>query len=414
MWRNRNLDLLIGSLLVSRAGDTFTFLALAIRVDSLYTDPTQSARSLGVVLMAFALPQLVFGLFAGTLVDRWDRRRVMIVADVARACLIPLLVFLRSPSDILWAAALAFAVSTFSAFFYPARTALLPAIVKDEELMAANSWMQVGETVARLAGPILAGLVIGLWGGDVAFFFDSASFAGSSLCLFLIWGVESKAKTAGVGSGASAWKDLQEGVRYALGNRLLQAVTIGIALALLGIGGVDVLIVPFTRFAFNAPPEALGLLMTVQGAGMLVGGLLIGAFSQRWTPVKIAVASTALLAIGLAAFGMAPSYLIGLMVVPVFGFALPPLNASLQTLLQTDIPGEMLGRAGALVEMASSSAYMLSMAAAGPVSSVVGLRHTYVLSGGLVMAAAITLAWLLRSHQVGSRIPAVESVALEH
>lgn len=413
MWRNRNLDFLIGSLVISRAGDTFTFLALAIRVDSLYTDPTQSARSLGIVLMAFALPQLVFGLFAGTLVDRWDRRRVMIAADLARAALIPLLVFLRTPGDILWAAVLAFAVSSFSAFFYPARTALLPAVVEDEELMAANSWMQVGETVARLVGPILAGMVIGLWGGNVAFLFDSASFVGSALCLFLVWGVESKVQTASAGGSASAWKDLVEGVRYALGNRLLQAVTIGIALALLGIGGVDVLIVPFTRFAFNAPPEALGLLMTVQGAGMLVGGLMIGAFSNRWSPVKIAVASTALLAFGLGAFGMAPSYLVGLMVVPVFGFALPPLNASLQTLLQTEIPGEMLGRAGALVEMASSSAYMLSMAAAGPVSTVVGLRHTYVLSGVLVMTAAVTMAWLLRSHQAGSRIPAVEPVVIE-
>lgn len=413
MWRNRNLDLLIGSLLVSRAGDTFTFLALAIRVTSLYSDPAQSTKALGVVLMAFALPQLVFGLFAGTFVDRWDRRRVMIAADLARAALIPLFIFLRTPADIGWAAVLAFAVSTFSAFFYPARTALLPALVADRELMGANSWMQVGETVARLVGPILAGAVIGLWGGDIAFLCDSGSFLGSGTCLFLIWGVESKALKASVESGPSAWKDLQEGVRYAARNRLLQAVTVGITLALLGIGAIDVLIVPFTKFAFNAPPEALGLLMTVQGGGMLAGGLLIGAFSQRWTPVKIAVASTAVLALGLAAFGMAPSYLVGLMLVPVFGFALPPLNASLQTLLQAEIPGEMLGRAGALVEMASSSAYMLSMAAAGPVSSVVGLRHTYVLSGGLVMAAAVTMAWLLRSHRVGSAIPAVEPVVIE-
>ena len=160
MWRNRNFGMMVASLFISRAGDTFTFLALAIQVDSLYSDPKQSAGALASVLIAFALPQLVFGIFAGTFVDRWDRRRTMIVADLARAALIPGFLFLHSPADLPWAMGLAFAAASFGAFFYPARTALLPSLVQQDELMQANSWMQVGETFSRLAGPILAGVVI--------------------------------------------------------------------------------------------------------------------------------------------------------------------------------------------------------------------------------------------------------------
>jgi DHA3 family macrolide efflux protein-like MFS transporter len=396
MWRNRNFDVMVASIFISRAGDTFTFLALAIQVDSLFSDPKQSAGALASVLIAFALPQLVVGLFAGTLVDRWDRRRTMVAADLARAALIPGFLFLHSPADIPWAMALAFAVSSFSAFYYPARTALLPALVPDDELMQANSWMQVGETLSRLAGPILAGVVIGAWGSHPAFLVDSASFVGSALFLAAIRGVKTREAVDTSSNLSSAVDDLRAGVRYAMGSRLLQGITLGLVLALLGIGGVDVLIVPFTRFAFNAAPEALGVLMTAQGVGMVVGGLLAGVLARKLSPLVISVSTMLVLGVAVAAFGMAPTYLAGLLILPWAGLALAPLNASLQTLLQQGVPGNMLGRAGALTEMASTTAQLVSMGGAGGMAALVGLRPTFVIGASLMGLGALAMGGLLR------------------
>lgn len=397
MWRDRNFGMMVASLFISRAGDSFTFLALAIRVDSLYSDPKQSAGALASVLIAFALPQLVFGLFAGTLVDRWDRRRTMIVADLARAALIPGFLFLRSPADVPWAMALAFSASSFGAFFYPARTALLPALVKEDQLMQANSWMQVGETMSRLVGPILAGLIIGSRGSGPAFLVDSASFVGSAAFLMAIRGVKTRERATEGGGAPSAVSDLRAGVRYAVGSRLLQGITLGLVLALLGIGGVDVLIVPFTRFAFHAAPEALGLLLTMQGIGMIAGGLLAGGLARKFSPLFIAVASMVLLGAVMAGFGMAPTYLVGLLLMPWAGLALAPLNASLQTMLQQGVPGNMLGRAGALTEMASTTAQLVSMGGAGGLAALVGLRGTFVLGGVLIAVGAGGMGALLRA-----------------
>lgn len=408
MLRNRNFGMMVASLFISRAGDTFTFLALAIQVDSLYSDPKQSAGALASVLIAFALPQLVFGLFAGTLVDRWDRRRTMVVADLARAALILGFLFLRSPADVPWAMALAFATSSFGAFFYPARTALLPSIVEDDELMQANSWMQVGETFSRLAGPILAGVVIGTWGSRAAFLVDSVSFLGSGLFLVAIRGVRTRAVDALEGSITSPIEDLRAGIRFALGSKLLQGITIGLVLALMGIGGVDVLIVPFTRFAFHAAPEALGLLLTAQGVGMVAGGLLAGVLARKLSPLAISIASMLVLGAVMAGFGMAPSYLVGLLLIPWAGLALAPLNASLQTMLQQGVPSNMLGRAGALTEMASTTAQLASMGGAGGMAALVGLRPTFVLGGALIVLGALAMGGLLRV-RAPSGMPAVSA-----
>jgi DHA3 family macrolide efflux protein-like MFS transporter len=408
--RNRNFNLMVASLFISRAGDTFTFLALTITVDSWFDDPGRAAGALAAVLMSFAMPQLVFGLFAGTLVDRWDRRRTMVIADLARAALIPGLFFLRSPADLPWALALAFSVSTFSAFFYPARTALLPALVAGDQLMQANSWMQVGETLSRLAGPVLAGVVIGAWGSRPAFFVDSVSFIGSAACLAVMGGIQTRVDRTKDAGLSSPVEDLRAGIRYALGSRLLQGITLGLVLALLGIGGVDVLIVPFTRFVFNLAPQALGLLLTLQGIGMMAGGLIAGWLGRKVPPVVIAVSSMVLLGVAMAAFGEAPTYLAGMLIIPWAGLALAPLNASLQTILQQGVPGHLLGRAGALTEMASTLAQLISMGGAGAMAGWAGLRMTFVLGGGLIVLGAASMGTLLRGGGISpARVPALQA-----
>jgi MFS family permease len=400
MLRNRNFAMLWLAQVVSAAGDTFSFLALTIRIDSFYSDPGESARALGMVLIAYALPVLLLGIFAGTLVDRWDRKWVMVGSDLARVLLAPAYLLVRSPADLPLAFVAAFAMASFSVFFYPARTALLPNIVKDEELMTANGWMQVGQTVARLAGPILAGIVVGLWGTSVAFLVDSASFLLSGLFVLGIVGVttrvikEAEAKQ-------SAFAELREGVRFATTSRLLQGITMGIGVAMLGLGAVNVLFVPFLRHAFNVRPEALGGVQAAQGAGMMIGALAMGGLGKRISPLTVSVIALVILGLGIGLFGLAPAYVFTVVLMPFIGVTIPPINAALSTMLQRGVPRDMLGRAGSVMDMAITLTNLISMGAAGWLGSLIGLRETFLLGGALIIVGGLAMGWILRKEEAG-------------
>lgn len=415
--------LLWSAQLISGAGDTFTFIALAVTIDNLYPDPGESARALGLVLIAFTLPQLVLGLFAGTLVDRWDRRWVMVVSDVLRALFVPFLVLLNGRADLPWVVGLGFAISTFSAFFVPARTAIMPSLVSEDDLMQANGWMEFGYTIARLMGPILGGLVVTSLGKNAAFMIDATSFFLSALLLVGISGVVTKARArplervaesgapleAGLMARAlpertgrsSTWEDLVEGVRYALGSRLLQGITLGFAVVMLGNGAVQVLFVPTLRRIFNASPTGVGAIMTVEGGAMLVSGLLIGAWGKRIAPRLMSVLSLVLYGLGVSLFGLAPSYWIALAITPLVGLTVPPINAGLQTLMQQGVPKAMLGRAESVADMAVATAQLASMAAAGWLGDQLGLRGTFLLGGGMMALGGVVMGFLLHEMPAG-------------
>lgn len=395
MRRNKNFILLWVSQCISGAGDTFTFLALSLKVSDFYTDPGDSVRALSGVLIAFALPQLLLGLFAGTLVDRWDRKKVMIASDITRALIVPSFLLINTPADLPWAMVIAFLASSFSVFFYPARTALLPVMVEEEDLMTANGWMQMGLTISRLTGPVLAGVIIANWGVEIAFAIDSVSFVISGAILFGITGIKTKVLRHQSYS-KSAWSDIKEGVQFALTSRLLQGVTLGLSLAMLGLGAVNVLFIPFMRHVFHAPPQALGGVQTAQGVGMVVGGLLIGTLGKRLRPLMVAIAAMLVLGLTVVVFGFSPSYGFVFFVMPVAGLALPPLNASLQTMFQRGVPQYILGRAGSVLDMTVTLANLISMGAAGWLGELIGIRQTFVFGGVMLLLGGVAMGWMLK------------------
>jgi DHA3 family macrolide efflux protein-like MFS transporter len=398
MIRNKNFRLLWLAQIISAAGDTFSFLAIAIRIDDLSNGPGESAKALSLVLIAYALPTLLLGLVAGTFVDRWDRKRVMVVSDVARALIAPGYLLLQSSADLPIAIVTAFLLASFGVFFYPARTALLPSMVDDDELMSANGTMQLGNTIARLAGPALAGAVISVWSVRAAFWIDATSFLISAVLVLGIRGIVTQVATAKEAQ-QSTLQDLREGIRFAVQSHLLQGITLGIAVAMLGIGAVNVLFVPFLRDAFDAEAAVLGGIDTAQGAGMLLGALSMGVLGKRFSPLRISVVAMVGLGLGIGAAGMAPALGLIVAAMPLIGFTLPPLNASLSTMLQRGIPDGLLGRAGSVMEMASSLTNLISMGLAGWIAGVVGLRETFVLAGAIVLIAGIVMGWILKAEK---------------
>jgi len=147
--------------------------------------------------------------------------------------------------------------------------------------------------------------------------------------------------------------------------------------------------------------------MTVQGVGMLVGGLAISRLGNRLSPLRVAVASMLMLGAGIALCGSAPAYGVLLIIIPFVGLSLPALNASLQTLLQQGVPQEMLGRAGAVTDAAITISQLVSLAGIGWVASLIGMRQTFIVAGAFIAIGALALRWTL-----GGREAQVKPVAL--
>ncbi len=181
VFRNRNFSLLWTGQLISTMGSALSSLAASIYVFRV----TNSALSVGLMLIATAAPSLFVGLFAGVFVDRYDRKKIMIAADIARAVLavlIPVLV----PFGIGWLYVLVALTSAIGQFFDPAHESMLPEVASDEELAAANSLIAISSFGSTAVGFAMAGLIASAADISWAFYLDAVSFVASAICVYLI------------------------------------------------------------------------------------------------------------------------------------------------------------------------------------------------------------------------------------
>jgi MFS family permease len=169
---------------------------------------------------------------------------------------------------------------------------------------------------------------------------------------------------------------------------------------MLGIGAVNVLFIPFLRHTLGASPEAIGGVQAAQGVGMLLGGFVIGSLGKSISPRSVSVGSMILLGVGVGLVGLSQIYGTVLLIMLLVGFSIPPLNAALDTMLQRGVPREMLGRAGSVNGMATSITNLVSMGAAGWLSTLVGLRETFLLGGAIVLLGGLAMGWMLRGHNI--------------
>ncbi|MFL5648212.1 MAG: MFS transporter, partial [Chloroflexota bacterium] len=181
VFRKRDFRLLWSAQLVSTIGTALTDLAAGILVFNL----TGSAAAVGLMFVATALPTLAIGLIAGVFVDRYDRRKIMVIADLLRAAIVVSIPFLIQINIALLYLAVA-AVSAISQFFNPANDAVLPEVATDEELAAANSWIMISSFGSTSIGFALSGLLATAFDINWAFWLDALTFLFSAALLIRV------------------------------------------------------------------------------------------------------------------------------------------------------------------------------------------------------------------------------------
>ena len=287
--RNASFLLLWAGQFISQIGDRLAALALPWLV---YTT-TGSALGTGAVFALYTLPYVLFGAFAGVAVDRFDKRRLMIAADLIRAALVLAVPFVAERS-LPAVFVLSFAISTAAVFFDPAKLAILPEIVPPGRLLRANSLLSTGENLTEILGWALAGALLASVSTAAAFELDAITFAVSAVALTLMR-YRAPARAAAERSARAFWHEMREGFSFLRHDRGLRANTIMILVCVAGLGASYPLTFLLAVEVLDGGTGAFGALEAVVGAGYLAGSLAVLAFAPRVRKGRLMIGGLALM-----------------------------------------------------------------------------------------------------------------------
>jgi MFS family permease len=402
--RNRNFALLWSGGLISMTGDWMLLVALPIYV----YQATGSALATGAMFAAGLVPNVLFGSVAGVFVDRWDRKRTLVFGNTLLALsVLPLLVVPQT--GWLWVVyAVAFVQSCFGVFNEPAENSLLPALLGDERLVSANSLNATNNNLARLAGPALAGLVVGWFGLVGVVVVDAASYLVSAALVSLISARSAperpeEAPPADAGGAAAAfsgvWREWAEGLRLVGTGRVLLTVFVVGAVTGLGEGVFLALFPPFVRVALGGGALELGWLMSAQAVGGVLGGLVVGAAAARLSPPRLLGSGAVLFGLIDLAIFVYPSFVqsiaVGLALFVLVGVPAAGMLAGLQTLLQTSAKDHLRGRVFGALGTTQALLMLAGTLLGGALGDAVGIVPVLVVQGGAYVAAGILVLVLL-------------------
>ena len=383
--RIREYRLLWLGQLVSEAGDGLTNLTLLLLVNAL----TGSTAALAGMAIVLAIPPLTIGLLAGTYVDRFDRRRIMLASDLLRAVVVLGFILVGSAANLWLLYVLAFVQSAVGTFFAPARGAVIPRVVPTSGLLAANSLAQATRVVSGVVGAAAAGLIVGVAGTFwPAFVLDAASFLASFVIISRLPGAAGRIEAAG-DAAAGVGGALLVGLRTIARSRVLVTTIVTLAVSMLGLGAVNVLFVPFVVDILAVGPAWLGPVELAQSSSMILASGLIAILARRLSPSAIVTIGTAGVAVTIALAGTVSAIWQLLFLMFVVGWFIVPLQASIVTILQTSTPDAERGRVMAVLQAAMSAASVLSMGFAGIAGDIVGIREVFVLAGAITGVGAV-------------------------
>jgi len=356
----------------NRFGDQVRVAGLAL----LAAQSTDSAVWLGVVIACNYLPWLLFGLVSGAAVDRLDKRRAFVVADLCRAALCGLLVVsvFAGTVHVLVLAAFAFVLTSLQTVSDSSFTAMLPRIVDRELLAEANSRLSAAQGVAGhfLGAPVGGALFV--VAHAFPFLVNGLTLA---LATVLVLRVRVPDDTGGalrdLRVGALA-RDVADGLRWFRDNRAVAAYGYAVGVMNFASAGVQATLVLYCVHELGLPQGVYGLALAAWGGGAIVGNLLAPVALRRVDQVSLAMAaqSCQIVGYGLLAFGGgAPAMFVGL---ALNGFGAGNWNVTATAAIQAASPVDMLGRVGSVLRMVSFGTAPLGAVAGGVLAEVVGLR----------------------------------------
>jgi len=374
---------------ISHVGDSMQQTA----VSWLLYDLTQSPLQLGLNGIFRAVPLILLGFFGGTIADRFDRKRLLLVTQIILMVLALLLGFLVHsgqvrPWHVYLFTLLAAIVRSVDA---PSRQALVPMLVPRSVLpnaIALNSMLWKGTI---LIGPSLAGIAISTVGTEGAFYANGLSFLAVVVALLLM-----KTSAAGSRRQDRFMKEMRLGFNFVWTQRMILAIMTMEAFS--SIFGLDsAMMTIFARDVLHAGASGLGFLQSARGLGAILGSGLLMSFVNTRSQGKILLSSAIIYGTSFALFGLSPYFFLSLVLIFIAGAADTMWGATRSTVLQMNTPNELQGRVMGIFSLSSRGLSPLGQVETGLVVPVLGARETTFFGGLVILSVALLTAWRVPS-----------------
>ncbi|MDH6307295.1 DHA3 family macrolide efflux protein-like MFS transporter [Dysgonomonas sp. PFB1-18] len=364
---------------------------------------TGSAEVLAYAMIAVLLPFIILGLFTGVYVDRWDRKRTMILADSFVAlCSAALGILFYLDITPLWLIYILLALrSAGSAFHVPAMQASVPLLAPESELMRIAGINQMIQSISNIAGPALGAILISLLDMTYVMMLDvlGAIIACTSLLFVVIPNPEKKEDVE-----PDVWLEIKEGIRHLFMNK-------GITYLMLAVIGITFFIVPIsalyplmTTSYFGGNAYQMGLVETAWGIGMLVGGAFL---SLKFMKTANKVLSMNIVAIGLGItywiMGVLPTsgFVLFVLLTAISGIAGSVYWSSFTVILQTKIDPAALGRVFSIYDSVSLLPTIPGLLATGLIAERIGLLNAFIIAGVATLIIGIIALFVPAIQELG-------------
>jgi MFS transporter, DHA3 family, macrolide efflux protein len=353
----------------------------------------------GAIGLANAAPTILLGLLGGVLVDRLDRKMVMIVTDLLRAAALFSLLLVNNDPGRLWLFVLALGVTgAAGTLFYPARASALPAIVSKTTLATANALLEAGFVIALVLGSLLSTALIAAVGANFAFGFNGVAYAFSALMIVLIRIPKRKVfSEEQQATFRQVWEELRDGLSYMWRTRSMRYI-MGLSVMVgTSIGAVLILALEYLVKGLGLGEGAFGPVIAILGVGIVIGGVLIKRLSRFLPTNRLVGAAMALNGLAVLGFIVQPSYLVVCIFTALIGFSVVVARAVLGTLVQAIPPEEYRGRVQGAFNLIFSAPLALSVGAAGVLLQVFNRNEWIVFAGfgaALILTAILAVVML--------------------
>jgi DHA3 family macrolide efflux protein-like MFS transporter len=381
VFRNRSFTLLWSGEFISTTGSALTSLAASILVYRL----TNSALSVGLMLMASALPSILFGLVAGVFVDRYNRKMILIASDLIRAVLSFLIPFVI-PYNILWLYVIIMFSGAIGQFYNPAHESVLPELASDEELASANSLMAISSFGSTAIGFAASGLIASRFPIEWAFFLDAISFVFSAACVMFI--PIAPMQVEGKTNVATVINNLKAGGRYLFESSMLRSLFIVLVPIFASFGLWNSLLLPFAIRALHATTFEYGLQEGLTSVGFVLGSLVMARLGDRLREGQWVVISYLGMGVVGIYYGFISSVPLAIGLVIVSGFLNAPSAIARRLVIQRNTQREVRGRVNSTFFVARDVINLLGMAAAG-LADIFNVRALMIVSGVIIIGAGL-------------------------
>lgn len=377
---------------VSFVGDSVSLVALMLYV----AEGAGEALAVSLLLLVGDFAPALFSPLTGAISDRFDRKQVMIVCELAQGALLVLIATTLPPLAVLLP--LVALRSTIGYTFQPASRAAIPALVRDKDLEAANSTIGFGTNGAEAIGPFIAAALFPLVGVQGVLLVDAASFFLSAVLLTAVPSLPPAGTTEATKQSFLAEAKAGLGYIWSVPAVRIIALTFCVVVAFNGID--DVALVYLVKDTLHASPSALGLLLGGVGVGLLVGYLLLARYNRLMSMTMLLLGGFAISSVGNLLTGVAWAVAAAFVLQTIRGLGLAAMDVASNTLLQRLVPGELLGRVFGNFYGAVGVAAAVSYVGGGLLLDATDAPTTFIIAG--IGGTVATVVAAIRLPRVGS------------